>query len=174
MGKKVFDKLFGWIGDAITKIGDFVSAVKNMVTAAGEADTAAAGAAEEVPNKAKETTKKTTTKKTTKKKTTKTGHALGGIFNREHVARFAEGNKAEAVIPLENESAMQPFVNAISQGILEGLMPAMVQVNGQGSGDNLPPMYVGTLIADERGLKQLYKKFELIKVQENARRGLAT
>ena len=193
LGKNVFDKLFGWIGDAITKIGDFVSAVKDMVTAADDAQTAAAGAAgaketastttkgnttnkttTKKTTKKKTTKKKTTKKKTTKKKTTKTGHALGGIFNREHVARFAEGNKAEAVIPLENASAMQPFVNAISQGILEGLMPAMVQVNNSGNGDSLPPMYVGTLIADERGLKQLYKKFELIKVQENARRGLAT
>lgn len=98
------------------------------------------------------------------------GHATGGIFNREHIARFAEGNKAEAVIPLENASAMQPFVNAISQGILEGLAPTLVQSN-QGSSNGLPPMYVGTLVADERGLKQLYKKFELIQIQENARRG---
>lgn len=30
------------------------------------------------------------------------GHADGGIFDEEHVARFAEGNKAEAVIPLED------------------------------------------------------------------------
>lgn len=99
------------------------------------------------------------------------GHAAGGIFNREHIARFAEGNKAEAVIPLENASAMQPFVNAISQGILEGLAPTLVQT---GSGSDLPPMYVGTLIADERGIKQLYKKFEVIRVQENARKGLTT
>lgn len=99
------------------------------------------------------------------------GHATGGIFDREHIARFAEGNKAEAVIPLENASAMQPFVNAISQGILEGLAPMMVQTSSNDSG--LPPMYVGTLVADERGLKQLYKKFEIIRVQENARRGNA-
>lgn len=99
------------------------------------------------------------------------GHATGGIFNREHIARFAEGNKAEAVIPLENASAMQPFVNAISQGILEGLAPTLVQT---GNSSDLPPMYVGTLIADERGIKQLYKKFEVIRVQENARKGLAT
>ena len=169
LGTKVFDKLFGWIGDAITKIGSFVSSVKDMVTAAGSAQTAAA--------QAQTATSQTIAGKTGTtggKKTTGTGHAFGGIFNREHVARFAEGNKAEAVIPLENASAMQPFVNAISQGILEGIMPAMVQVSGTSNNDNLPPMYVGTLIADERGLKQLYKKFEVIKVQENARRGLAT
>jgi SLT domain-containing protein len=28
------------------------------------------------------------------------GHAEGGIFGKEHVARFAEDNRAEAVIPL--------------------------------------------------------------------------
>lgn len=98
------------------------------------------------------------------------GYATGGIVNRDQIAHIAEGNKAEAIIPLEDEAAMQPFVNAISRGILEGLAPTLVQ-SGSASSSALPPMYVGTLIADDRGLKQLYKKFELMQVQENARRG---
>ena len=103
-----------------------------------------------------------------------TGHAIGGIFDREHIARFAEGNKAEMVVPLENASAMRPFVNAVSQGVLEGIAPALVSTGSAGTNANqLPPMFVGTLIADERGLKQLYKKFEVIQAQENARKGLA-
>lgn len=101
----------------------------------------------------------------------KYGHAKGGIFNREHIARFAEGDKAEAIIPLENASAMQPFVDAVSQGLIQGLAPTLLQLNGN-SNNSLPPMYVGTLVADDRGLKQLYKKFEVIKVQEDARRGI--
>ena len=32
------------------------------------------------------------------------GHADGGIFNKEHIARFAEKGKPEAVIPLSNRS----------------------------------------------------------------------
>lgn len=99
------------------------------------------------------------------------GHAKGGIFNREHIARFAEGNKAEMAIPLENASAMQPFVSAISDGILQGLMPVMLSSNS--NQNNLPPLYVGTLIADDRGIKQLYKKFEIIEAQEAARKGFA-
>ena len=42
-----------------------------------------------------------------------------------------------------------------------------------GNSSELPPMYVGTLIGDDRGLKELYKRFEVIQVQENARRGIA-
>lgn len=99
------------------------------------------------------------------------GHAAGGIFNREHIARFAEGNKAEAIIPLENRGAMQPFVDAVSDGIVSSLAPIVATVNANSS-SNLPPLYVGTLIADERGLKELYKKFEVIQLQENDRRGL--
>lgn len=130
--------------------------------------------------------KSATVEKNDKKVTVKAKHARGGIFNREHIARFAEGNKAEAVIPLENDSAMQPFVDSVSRGLIEGLAPTLMQFGGAGvsapgtgtpgtSGySDLPPMYVGTLIADERGLKELYKKFEVIKVQENTRRGLAT
>jgi tape measure domain-containing protein len=102
---------------------------------------------------------------------TLSGHAAGGVFNREHIARFAEGNKAEAIIPLENRSAMQPFVDAVSNGIVSSLAPIVATVNA-GSQSNLPPLYVGTLIADDRGLKELYKKFEVIQLQENDRRGL--
>ena len=100
------------------------------------------------------------------------GHAYGGVFNREHIARFAEGNKAEAIIPLENETAMRPFVDAVSSGIVGSLAPIVAQINANNA-NNLPPLYVGTLIADDRGLKQLYKKFEIIQIQEDARRGLA-
>lgn len=98
----------------------------------------------------------------------KTGHATGGIFNREHVARFAEGNKAEAIIPLENNSAMQPFVDAVANGLVGQIAPL---VAGSSGANTMPPLYVGTLIADDRGLKQLYKKFEVIQLQENERRG---
>ena len=72
---------------------------------------------------------------------------------------------------------MQPFVDAVSNGLIESLAPAMIQAGGTaapGNYSDLPPMYVGTLIADDRGIKELYKKFEIIKVQENARRGLVT
>lgn len=99
------------------------------------------------------------------------GHARGGVFNREHVARFAEKNKAEAIIPLEENTAMRPFVDAVSDGLVSSLAPLVAQSNMANS-NGLPPMYVGTLIADERGLKQLYKKFEVIRLQENDRRGI--
>lgn len=99
------------------------------------------------------------------------GHAAGGVFNREHIARFAEGNKAEAIIPLENNTAMRPFVDAVSDSVLSSLAPVIANGNSSNS-NNLPPLYVGTLVADERGLRELYKKFEIIQVQENARRGI--
>lgn len=102
----------------------------------------------------------------------KIGHATGGVFNREHIARFAEGNKAEAIIPLEERSAMQPFVDAVAGGLLQSLAPAMVSGNSGGYSSDLPPMYVGTLVADDRGLKELYKKFRVIQVQEDTRRGI--
>lgn len=115
--------------------------------------------------------KATTTKDTFTLKSIFGGHATGGVFNREHIARFAEGNKAEAIIPLENNRAMQPFVDAVSNGLLESLAPSLMSSGG--SSNQLPPMYVGTLIADERGIKELYKKFEVIQAQEYARKGLS-
>lgn len=101
------------------------------------------------------------------------GHATGGIFNREHLAMVSEGNKAEAIIPLQNQTAMQPFVDAVSQGLTESLAPILANMNGNNNnsgGSNLQPLYVGTLIADERGLKELERKMRVIQVKEDRRR----
>lgn len=97
------------------------------------------------------------------------GHATGGVFNREHWARFAEGNKAEAIIPLENESAMQPFVDAVSNGLTASLAPIVASINTNTGSNNLQPLYVGTLVADERGLKELERKMQIIRVKEDRR-----
>lgn len=141
MWTNVFDKFFGWIDDGIAKLRDFFGLEEKA--------------------KAVDTDKPKTPK-------TKTGHATGGIFNREHVARFAEGNKAEAVIPLENAGAMQPFVDAISSGLTQTLAPMFAMAGGQ---NQLQPLYVGTLIADERSLRELQRKMNVIQLKEDSRRG---
>lgn len=97
------------------------------------------------------------------------GHATGGVFNREHWAKFAEGNKAEAIIPLENKSAMQPFVDAVSNGLTASLAPIVASINTNNGSNNLQPLYVGTLVADERGLKELERKMQIIRVKEDRR-----
>ena len=149
----MFGKFFGWISDGISKLREFFG----------------------LESKAKNTD----TSYTDSGSTTKAGHATGGIFRREHVARFAEGNKAEAVIPLENDSAMEPFVNAISNGIMQGLMPTFAALAANGNGnmglndsEALRPLYVGTLIADERSLKELQRKMHVIELNESQRRGV--
>jgi len=149
----VFEKFFGWISDGISKLREFFG----------------------LESKAKNTD----TSYTDSGSTPEAGHATGGIFRREHVARFAEGNKAEAVIPLENASAMQPFVTAISDGIMQGLMPTFAALSannnrilGGGDSENLRPLYVGTLIADERSLKELQRKMHVIELNESQRRGV--
>jgi len=40
-----------------------------------------------------------------------------------------------------------------------------------GGQNQLQPLYVGTLIADERSLKELNRKMQVIQLQENKRRG---
>lgn len=96
------------------------------------------------------------------------GHANGGVFNREHWARFAEGNKAEAIIPLENKSAMQPFVDAVSNGLTASLGPILANMRS-GNNQSMQPLYVGTLIADERSLAELQRKLNVIQLQEEGR-----
>jgi hypothetical protein len=100
------------------------------------------------------------------------GHASGGVFNKEHIARFAEGNKAEAIIPLENDNAMEPFVKAVASGVGAALAPLMVQqdnTSGDTSGSQ-QVLYVGTLIADDRGLRELDRRMRVIKLEEDRRR----
>ena len=97
------------------------------------------------------------------------GYATGGIIDREQIARIGEGGKREAIIPLENATAMQPFVDAVANGIIQGFAPTLAVASGP-SAASLPPMYIGTLIADDRGIEELYKKFELIEAKENVRR----
>ena len=140
----VFGKFFDWINNGITKLREFFG----------------------LNDKAKSTDTSYTSNNSS---SPKAGHATGGVFNREHIARFAEGNKAEAVIPLENAGAMQPFVDAVANGITASLMPIVANISGnQGQ---LQPLYVGTLIADERSLKELNRKMQVIQLQENKRRG---
>lgn len=146
-----FGKLFGWIGKGISKFKEFIGlgnkTKKFDFSKVGTGVTLSVAAG------------------------TRTGHATGGIFNREHIARFAEGNKAEAVIPLENAGAMQPFVDAVANGITSSLLPIVSRLSG-GKTEQLQPLYVGTLIADERSLKELQRKMHVIQIQEENRRGI--
>lgn len=105
------------------------------------------------------------------------GHARGGMFNKQHVANFAEGNKLEAILPVENEGAMAQVRRAIFGGepadFFESIIANMPDTSSGGgySGQALQPLYVGTLIADERGLKELERKMEIIRIQEDTRKG---
>lgn len=102
------------------------------------------------------------------------GHATGGVFDREHIARVSEGNKAEAIIPLENQSAMQPFVDAVAGGLAQYLGPVLANMQQSqpayaGADNAMPPLYVGTLIADDRSLRELERKMQIIRLKETRR-----
>ena len=142
----VFGKLFGWLDDGIKKFQDFFGFSDDAIELKTSVNTGGSGT----------------------RYSTDYGHASGGIFNREHMANFAEGNKAEAIIPLENDSAMQPFVDAVAKGITTSLAPLLVSLIG-GSSEELQPIYVGTLIADEQGLKELERKLKVVRVKEGKR-----
>ncbi len=140
MWNNVFGKLFGWINEGISKLREFFGLSSQASSVS-------------IPSRSGKLP----------------GHATGGIFNREHVARFSEGNKAEAIIPLENTNAMQPFVDAVANGLTASLAPILANFNGGTSQQQLQPLYVGTLIADERSLKELERKMEVIRLQESKR-----
>lgn len=71
-----------------------------------------------------------------------------------------------AVLPMQED--MTSLVSDVTQHVLESVLPAM---SNMGSSDEAKtPVYVGTLIADERGLKQLERKLYVIRKAEEARR----
>ena len=63
---------------------------------------------------------------------------------------------------------MQPFADAVANGVASVLLPILSSMNNQ---EQVPPVYVGTLIADDRGLKELERKLQIIRLSENSRRG---
>lgn len=91
--------------------------------------------------------------------------AGGGLITRNTYAELAEGNKKEAVLPLENNSAMSKIADAI--------ISRMPQQPAQGAQqqDDRPIFYVGTLIASDQSLKELDRRMRIVKLQEDQRRG---
>lgn len=60
---------------------------------------------------------------------------------------------------------MSGMVSAITQRVLERVLPAMTATGGS-SQETKQPLYVGTLIADERGLRTLKRQLDLIDAAE--------
>ena len=152
-------RIGNFISDATSRLQSWASSMANTISsflnrAAGAAASALSSAGSWISRKL-------------------SGHASGGVFNREHVARISEGNKAEAIIPLEDKVAMQPFVDAVSSGLAQYLGPVFANMQAQpaytGTDNNMPPLYVGTLIADDRSLRELERKMQIIRLKETRR-----
>ena len=146
-----FGKFFNWIDEALKKITEFLSGIGliNGIKIEPTMGIAKVGIGTPVTG-------------------TKLGqnNANGGIYDQEHLSWLSEGNKREAVIPLQNDSAMQPFADSVAKGIVSVLAPLLANQNSQ-----LPPVYVGTLIADEHGLRELERKMRVIRIKEERRGG---
>ena len=89
--------------------------------------------------------------------------ALQGAIGMKNAGIMAP---SPAVSPMQED--MTSLVSDVTQHVLESVLPAM---SNMGSSDEAKtPVYVGTLIADERGLKQLERKLYVIRKAEEARR----
>jgi tape measure domain-containing protein len=139
------DQLFGWIGDGI-------NGLKSILGELGDIGASITG------------------QKTSSGKSSIYAHATGGVFNKEHIATFAEQNKPEAIIPLSTASGMAPFVDAVTNGVIAALA-AMQQATQQTQGSSGQQVIIqaGAVIADERSLRQLNRKLQVIQAQESKR-----
>lgn len=66
----------------------------------------------------------------------------------------------------DNEALITSLVDRFTQAIVDNLTPETVE---GGTETGMSTMYVGTLIADDRGLRELYRKFRIINEQDKAR-----
>lgn len=99
----------------------------------------------------------------------------GGVL-----AQVGEGREDEIVMPVE--SGISKIVNGIMGKMAEFKMPSIampggfgIAAAGAGGGHAYSPsvtLQVGTLIADETGLKNLERKLNRVRIGENQRRGL--
>src|SRR5690606_41162462 len=95
------------------------------------------------------------------------------------IARFSEGNKMETILPVENPSAMAKVRQAIFGGepiemfnkLVNDIISAQPSPIIYGGNQQPTPVYVGTLIADERGLRELERRLYDIRIAERHRRG---
>jgi len=86
---------------------------------------------------------------------------VGGRINQDVVAQLHQN---EAVIPLKKE-----VYNEIGEGINRAGGGSAIG----GGRENHTHLHVGTLIADERGLKDLDKRLRKFRTAEDQRRGIS-
>lgn len=87
----------------------------------------------------------------------------GGISTRLANERYERNSRLEW-------QEQEDQVAKMSDAILQRIIPAMSQSSADSSIDNRTPVYVGTLIADETGLRELNKKMRVIEARETRRR----
>lgn len=95
-------------------------------------------------------------------------YATGGIVDYDHIARVGEGGKREAIIPLENSRYMAPFSAAVARDLVEMLKDQM-GYTPQGGQEQQPILYVGTLIADDRSIRELERRMRIVRMDERGR-----
>lgn len=88
----------------------------------------------------------------------------GGIVKKDQLIRAGERNHREAVVPLENPSYMKPFSDAVASQLMKS-----GAFGGGGNNQQQPVLYVGTLIADDKSLKELNRRMRVISLKENNR-----
>lgn len=93
------------------------------------------------------------------------GFARGGVVDKDSIVRVGEKGRREAIVPMENETAMKPFVDAVVNGMKEGNNTPP----GTPNTDERPVVYVGTLIADQRSLRELERKLKIVRQDDDSR-----
>lgn len=88
------------------------------------------------------------------------GFATGGIVTRDTLARVGEGNKKEAIVPLENSGVIKSFAKSIAEEF------------GGKEPSNVNYIMIGTLIGDDRSITQLERKLNAVRIKEDYRKGL--
>lgn len=90
----------------------------------------------------------------------------GGITTRDALYRLSEGNKREAVVPL-NRKGMTPLAYEIGKAVAQAIGPQVVEHGPKYS--NLAPINVGVLIADETSIRRFVREIRPYMDEEETR-----
>ena len=95
------------------------------------------------------------------------GLQRGGIVTRDTLIRAGEQNRPEAIVPLTGDR-VRPFANAVARelGFAEGDRGTGVDPLGVPA----TVLYVGTLVADDRSIRELERRLNIVRTQEVRRR----
>ncbi len=99
------------------------------------------------------------------------GNGIPGDNGASGLVSKNTGTQGKTRNSFTSENDATAFASKVGKEIVSSLAPLLANNNNVDTSDTKQPIYVGTLIADDRGLKELERKLKVIRIKEERRGG---